>query len=417
MLVATFERSINQLHGEEIMREINTSFFVVLLLTYQIGTGLSAQMVISRFDFNGPSLATATTGPNANSIDANTTTDGVGIYINATCGATKGIDVVVPNSSSVFDINSIGMTFIFKRLETRADFFVRGGCRFYVNAGRIFVAYRTTNGSGGFIDYGPFDTSYNLPGDGNYHNYTFTYTQGDGVATVRVDGSQIWTYDGPNGRALYWVSAGDPIMGSVMDGNCSGTGFLDYFQIFNPDLPLGVNFLSFAAHADQKDVNLMWEVANEEHGDIYSIERSENGSLFVNIGQTMGKCMPGSNNYQFTDQVTGEGPYYYRVRRVAANGGEQITSVRQVSLKQQHSVSLTSYPNPSTGIVNITGNAGFGDNGEMDIAVLDIMGNIVYRSFETGPTSQLDLSGLPKGIYQLRAQNGVHVATRSIMLK
>ena len=54
---------------------------------------LTAQVTFSRFDFDTAPYTTASIGPNATSIDPDMVSDGNAAYINANCGALKGIDL------------------------------------------------------------------------------------------------------------------------------------------------------------------------------------------------------------------------------------------------------------------------------------------------------------------------------------
>ncbi|MEY3444278.1 MAG: hypothetical protein RLZZ519_2559 [Bacteroidota bacterium] len=230
----------------------------LIVLALFTGTMLPAQVIFSRFDFNSIPYTTATIGPNATAIDADVTDDGAAIYIGANCGAVKGIDLTIPNTASIFDQPEMGMTFRFRKLESRSDFFLRGGTSFYQSGNNLWVMFRTTDGGPGFIDYGPYNTAFTLVEDGLFHEYTFIYTAASGIATVSVDGIVVWTQDGPDNRDFYWTGAADPLVGSVMDGNCSGLGFLDYAYFFIPSAPLPVNFNSFEANAQEEDAILDW---------------------------------------------------------------------------------------------------------------------------------------------------------------
>jgi hypothetical protein len=67
------------------------------------------------------------------------------------------------------------------------------------------------------------------------------------------------------------------------------------------------------------------------------------------------------------------------------------------------SVSLSIYPNPARDIVNIKVNDA--RNGNMDIKIIDVTGRLMYmNSFSVENQISLDISHLPKGIYQLIAQ-------------
>ena len=73
----------------------------LIVLALFTGTMLPAQVIFSRFDFNAIPYTTATIGPNATAIDADATDDGAAVFIDANCGALKGIDLSIPNTAAV----------------------------------------------------------------------------------------------------------------------------------------------------------------------------------------------------------------------------------------------------------------------------------------------------------------------------
>ena len=68
----------------------------LIVLALFTGTVLPAQVIFSRFDFNAIPYTTATIVPNATAIDADATDDGAAVFIDANCGALKGIDLSIP---------------------------------------------------------------------------------------------------------------------------------------------------------------------------------------------------------------------------------------------------------------------------------------------------------------------------------
>ncbi|HRF80326.1 MAG TPA: T9SS type A sorting domain-containing protein [Flavobacteriales bacterium] len=71
---------------------------------------------------------------------------------------------------------------------------------------------------------------------------------------------------------------------------------------------------------------------------------------------------------------------------------------------------LLAYPNPTMGVVHVTGSANEGMGAHAEL--LDRSGRIVLRSLITGPTLSLDLSAYEPGIYYLRLHG--KTASRSL---
>lgn len=364
---------------------------------------LQAQVTFSRFDFDTAPYTTATIGPNATSIDPDMVSDGNAAYIDANCGGLKGIDLVIPNTAGIFDQAEMGMTFRFLKMETRSDFFVRGGTRFYQSGSDLYIAYRTGDGLGGSIDYGPYNTGFTLAEDGIFHIYTFIYTKADGVGTVTVDGNLVWSQDGPDNRDLYWVGDPDPVVGTVMDGNCNGQGFLDYAYFFIPIAPLPIEFEEFEAVGVNADVQLDWTVRHAATGRPFSIERSSDGFHFEATGQVMPAATEESQAYTFTDKAPGQGTFYYRIRQEDIDGSATATEVQTVTL--QGSADLQAWPNPLIGNVLYVQPAFLPS--DATITLFDMKGN-VRQQFHTasGAITTVDVSALPQGIYLLQCAGG-----------
>ncbi len=375
----------------------STRFAVSLIvLVAWMSCKLSAQTIFSRFDFNSPTYTDASIGPNATAIDPDVIDNGIGeIHIGANCGGTKGIDLTIPNLASLFDQPEMGMTFRFRKFETRSDFFVRGGTSFYQLGSMLYISYRTEDGSGGFIDYGPFNTSHSISEDNLFHEYTFIYVMSTGLATVIVDNVLVWSNDGPDNRALYWTAAPDPIVGTVMDGNCSGSSILDYAYFFIPVQPLPIEFASFEVTAVEADAQLDWEMGTASAQIGYDIERSPDGLSFTKVGHVNAGD---GNAHAYRDIAPGNGLFYYRVRAVGAEGESLASEIHTATLVGPKVPSLRVWPNPSThGTVNL---CVCGFEGLTTLTIEDLTGKQVMQvTVDISSNSPIDISMLRPGIY------------------
>lgn len=357
-----------------------------------------AQTIFSRFDFNGTPLTTATIGPNGLSTDPDAVIDGTAAYINANCAGTKGIDLLIPNLAGLFDRSSMGMAFRFRKEESRSDFFVRGGTSFYQADGVLFVAYRTTDGMGGTIDYGPINTGYILPSDSAFHEYIFIYEHLNGIATVTVDGMTLYSFDGPDNRPFDWTSAPDPIVGTVMDGNCPGTGVLDYAYFFDPELPLPAEFIYLSAEARDGNVDLTWEVLSSTSLNRYTVERSQDGIHFAAIAQQEAGVNPLT---RYRDLQPGGGEWYYRIATQDAAGAYSQSETQRVAVTAI--TALQVWPNPSTGSFQVQVPAALAGH---PLQLINLQGQVIMTQTATEGRMCWSLEELPSGYYLLQSQAG-----------
>jgi hypothetical protein len=387
------------------MKKVLHFSLFLIVLSASTCAFVQAQVIFSRFDFNATPFTTAAIGPDALGIDADAVGDGSAIYIAGNCGGTKGFDMTIPNTAGIFDKPEMGMTFRFRKLESRSDFFVRGGTRFYQTGHVLYVSYRTSDGAAGFADYGPFDCGYTLAEDNLYHEYTFIYTEATGLAIVTVDGLLVWSNDGPDNRAFYWVGDPDPVVGTVMDGNCNGVGILDYAYFFTPDVPLPVEFLTFEARAQGSDAQLDWVAANANTQQPYTIERSKNGMDFVTIAEMQPSVGHSAQAQTYTDQSPGNGTFFYRIRQQDVDGRYSSTDVQEVTLSGKPIVSMQLWPNPinaatsESGAVNVTlENVGVG----AQLMLVNLQGSVVAQTKSEAAHTQLDISQVAPGLYLLK---------------
>lgn len=370
---------------------------------------LPAQAIFSRFDFNGTPLTTATIGPNGTSTDPDAVIDGTAAYITANCGGTKGIDLLIPNPGGLFDRNSMGMAFRFRKEEARSDFFVRGGTWFFQADGVLFVAYRTTDGAGGTIDYGPINTGYILPTDSTFHEYIFVYEHLAGLATVTVDGVPVYTFDGPDNRPYDWTAAPDALVGTVMDGNCPGTGVLDYAYFFDPETPLSAASIQLLASAEEGDVQLDWEAPFAPGQGHVTVERSRDGHTFAAIA-TLDLAVNPLTRYR--DVQPGGGAWYYRIAHQDASGSLSHSETRHVALAA--ATALQVWPNPTAGDLDLRVPERLVGQ---PLTLLNLQGQAVLTRTATEGRMAWSLVGLAPGYYLLQGQAGGQVYRQRVLLR
>jgi hypothetical protein len=386
---------------------------IALLLLFP--ARLIGQTIFSRFDFNDIPLTMASIGPAGVSADLNATSNGSAAYVSILCQALKGIDLLTNNSSGIYNQPTLGMAFRFRRYETRADFYVRGGMQFYIDGGVLMVAYRTFNAGGnGLINYGPFNTGYTLPNDNNFHVYDFLYTAADGVARITVDGATVWSNDGPNNRALHWIGAGPGIIGTVMDGNCTGPGYLDYAYFYIPDAPLAVDFVDFDVEAVAANNVLTWRTYNASAAHDFVVERSQDGNTFTEIAQVPSNDLPGIQAFGYTDPRPGTGTWFYRVRQNDAQGVMSISDTREVTLMIAPTSEVIVWPNPAADQVTVQVS---GADPKGRISLLNSTGSVLLTQPMTEAQATLDLQAQSPGLYFIQYERQGQRFVQKLMIR
>ena len=98
---------------------------------------------------------------------------------------------------------------------------------------------------------------------------------------------------------------------------------------------------------DQGRILLNWVTENEDNASRYFIERSIDGSHFIDIATIDAKDISGAT-YQWTDHFPASEYNYYRVKTIELNGtinfSDIVTVKTAVTVNQQISV----FPNPAS---------------------------------------------------------------------
>jgi len=141
-----------------------------------------------------------------------------------------------------------------------------------------------------------------------------------------------------------------------------------------------VTYSSIKAWQQNGNIDLEWKVENELNIKNYTIERSSDGRTFNSIATIKSNVNTSSDIYDWTDANAISGQSFYRVHSTGINGSVQYSKVVKINITTNNSL-MTLYPNPvKDGIIN------------------------------------LQLTNMPKGIYQLRMLNssGQSVVTKLI---
>jgi hypothetical protein len=131
------------------------------------------------------------------------------------------------------------------------------------------------------------------------------------------------------------------------DGNLTGPGTLD--QNFDPDTsPLPIQLLFFSVNRVEKSLVLEWTTASELNFDYFSVERSSNGTDFIEIFQIKGHgTTKERHNYKLQDNQPLIGKNYYRLKSVDFDGYTEYFNVVVADYSGDKSFLVS--PNPSEG--------------------------------------------------------------------
>ena len=199
--------------------------------------------------------------------------------------------------------------------------------------------------------------------------------------------------------------------------NSTGKIALDTVKIMVSGL-LAAKLSDFGAINSNHIVDLQWKAATEDSFSHYSIERSEDGQKFSNIGQLNSKKVSTVNNYNFSDKSPVNGINYYRLAMVDLNGRIDYSKIVTAANKIETSFDLQNT------IVSINNkNIKVEINSKVaqviNILVADVSGRVLYTNslqLQTG-LNIIDkkISSISTGICFVKVFNTKEVISKSVL--
>lgn len=190
------------------------------------------------------------------------------------------------------------------------------------------------------------------------------------------------------------------------------------FQIIiNDPSMLPVTWLSFNGEIkNSKDVVLNWKTANEKNNSRFIIERSEDNTVFNEIGLVNSNGYSSSTTaYSFTDNnifANTINTVYYRLKQYDVDGKFDYSQTISMNNKLGSDLpTLNVYPNPVKDFVNVQ----LTSIGNVTIELVDITGKIISTTNASNTKESVAIStqNLQNGVYFLRVisqQNNTTVA-------
>lgn len=172
---------------------------------------------------------------------------------------------------------------------------------------------------------------------------------------------------------------------------------------------LPIELLSFTAtKSGQTDALLEWSTAVEKNADHFELERNMEGSrLWEKAGQV---AAVGESNtpqkYSFLDQniplhKTRKNTASYRLKMVDMDGAYKYSNIESV-LFNPKTVTITTYPNPTSDFINIKWHAISSTNEIATLEIFDLSGKLMLSKQITVNTAiQENIGDFPSGTYQL----------------
>lgn len=231
-------------------------------------------------------------------------------------------------------------------------------------------------------------------------DYTFTIGADDGVR-LSIDGGSTWLVSdySDHGYRTLNSSSTNLTAGSydfVLEYFENGGGNRVTFSYNMISCVLPVTWYSFEGAAKEGYNEIEWKTASEENNEGFSIERSNDGLSFVEIGWANGNGTTTTQHaYTFEDNQPLEGVNYYRLKQVDFDGKfeySEIISITSIATNVKEEIQL--YPNPSREYVQVQTTS----NDDPQMQLINVLaGQVIEPPYEGN--GKFNLLGVPAGIY------------------
>ena len=215
-----------------------------------------------------------------------------------------------------------------------------------------------------------------------------------------------------------WLNEGTTATGTIGSGSVTSNAISSWSPFtlgsISMNSPLPVTFLSFSGKKETTVNVLNWKTSSEPNNAYFNVQRSTDARNFTTIAKVDSKGEQG-NNYELRDENPLVGHNYYRLQQIDLDGKSTLSQVIDLYRDANGNV-VNVYPNPTAGMINVeltTLNVQ-----TSTIKLLDMSGRVIKEVIVANNLSQIDMSQLAIGMYQLQVfQNNRVISTQKVEKK
>ena len=237
---------------------------------------------------------------------------------------------------------------------------------------------------------------------------------GMAVNSMGAAADYVLLYRSSNSTGTSWteIATANSVSGDMVlfsNVNLQNDGYYTLGYHFSSVIVLPIELSSFNAELNYNQVDVFWTTFSETNNDYFSVEKSENGKDFYEIGQIKGKGNSTQiSNYLFTDEKIVEGISYYRLRQVDFNGRFTYSTIKSIE-NEVIELAMNVFPNPSeNGNFKIHFSENDLKNEEpLTIQLVDLAGKIFHSEvllpdkISNHHHEMNTFGSIPKGVYYL----------------
>ncbi len=240
-----------------------------------------------------------------------------------------------------------------------------------------------------------------------------------------LDESEVYLFNGGSinthgsGSERIVINGKTKFNGQI-DGNMSGPLFANASTGESPYgfielIVLPVKLVGFSQEIKNKNLLLQWTMLQDASSGSYDLERKFNAEDWKVIQTfTLSERAGEMHSKSFEDHnLVVNGVYTYRLKFQDANGMLQYSKTVIVNVDHQ-TKSIKVFPNPVHSVFEIISDKPV-QKGHISLA--NTSGKIVYETTFTGLKTSIDISHLPKGLYNLLYEGDNERFIKSIMIR
>lgn len=202
-----------------------------------------------------------------------------------------------------------------------------------------------------------------------------------------------------NYAAPFYVN---PQSSTPNNGGSSDGSVLSVIGLAN-SVSLPIKLSAFNAQLNGCNTSLAWQTSAEINADFFSVERSDGGLSFREIGRVKAVSQGGNlQSYSFVDNPAFTGNLYYRLRLVDKDGKFSYSSINEINMNCGGKGRVIAYPTFTSGVVTVRLPMGYEN---ATIKVINSIGKEVMIDAIKSETRYLSLGGLSNGVYILQVTN------------
>ena len=175
---------------------------------------------------------------------------------------------------------------------------------------------------------------------------------------------------------------------------------------------LPVELLSFTGEIENAEVSLLWATATEINNEYFTIERSDDGIIFYEVGRVAGS---GDSDqvveYAWSEQVYKSGFVYYRLKQTDYDG--QFEYLGMVSVMVSSNKEITIFPNPVATGNDITVS---GTSDGAKYVIHDVYQKVAGEGF-LKCSNKIPTYNLKPGYYLVTITSGQYSVTKKLIVK